>query len=351
MAADDSPIGAVGDIQPAELAGVVADDQRGAIACRRERPGRTSRRQVTDRLHRRGVDDPEPPILPGHCGQRLTGNRQEIADTARERQRARKRRRALPQPQRAVPTSREELLRIACHEGACHHTPAMHAPGAQRRVEKRAPQDDPPGVVGGDELGSVGAPRHGPHRRGIVVERRGGPAPVRCCGPPLPGQPRVPDQPGRVPEPGGRVGAGGEHRPAIGGKGDRDSASAVGLVLNQWPFQREVPDAERVVLGGGDKCPAIGTHRHPGHRPGVPREPTELLPGRCVPQPRRAIGGRRHDTLAVGGDLRRKHGPLMAAEDDVARIGRQEAWCHSCQHDHPSADRSTADQPHAAKGG
>ena len=313
MPPDRSAIGAIGGIHPTHGPGVVADDQRGAIRRRCQGVCRNAWRQIADRLHRGDVDELNPAILAGDRGDRLPGEWQQIADPGGNGQGSLHGRGPLPEAEGAIDPGGEDLLRVPRHKRRRRHPATMDADHSQRPVEKRAAEDDPPRLVSGEKLRSIGPPG-GRHPRGRIGDRGRGPRArrrARTC--------RV--EPFGVPQPRGRIGAGGDQRSAVGREGQPRGAADMGRSRQERTHQGEVPDPHRVVLRRRDERPTVTTDRHPGYRAGVAGKPAQFLPRGGLPEKSRAIGGDRHHPFAVGRELGRKRGPLMAAEDHLVGLG------------------------------
>ena len=147
MPPDRSAIGAIGGIHPTHGPGVVADDQRGAIRRRCQGVCRNAWRQIADRLHRGDVDELNPAILAGDRGDRLPGEWQQIADPGGNGQGSLHGRGPLPEAEGAIDPGGEDLLRVPRHKRRRRHPSAMDADRAQRPVEERTAEDDPPRLV------------------------------------------------------------------------------------------------------------------------------------------------------------------------------------------------------------
>ena len=319
MPPERSAIGAIGGVHPAHGPGFIADDQGGAIRRCSQGVCRNARRQIADRLHRGDVDDLDPAILAGDRGDRLPGEWQQIADPGGNSEGSLHGRGPLPEAEGTIEAGGEDLLWVPRHERRRRHPSAMDADRSQRHVEERASQNDPPGVIGEEILGTVGPPGEGPCRAERVAERQR--ATVAACWWRRPtNRRRRVAQPLRVPQPCDRVEAASEERPAVGGEGQR-GGGPMRRSGEDGPAQRQVPDPHRVVLRGGDERPAVTTDRHPGHRAGVAGKTAQFLTRGGVPEESRAIGGGRHHPFAVGGELGRKRRHLMTAEHDFVRLG------------------------------
>ena len=67
------------------------------------------------------------------------------------------------------------------------------------------------------------------------------------------------------------------------------------------PAGGDIPDPQRLVVGGGDDPGAVGRHRTPPHPVGVARQGAAGLAGGDVPDPQRLVAGGGDDPGAVGG--------------------------------------------------